>query len=621
MGSNIKITAFFKAGGRKQPTKAGSFSNGPTKKALYTPCGLDVSPITDVPDAPINLDAFPKKNFDDPFAFDDSPYKKDFETPLDFGGSLSKKPFNNPSDLDNSLNKKDFNDPYGLNGYLPKNTSDSPILFDDPPFDYDAFPPYKPSETTSTSDGSLAKKDFEFPFIAPRSPPKKLFPALATFNMASFKAERARAIARTEEAIIEVVQDLCGYVDRNKDSVHTGQTQLVEVHGAEVLATRYIEGCPVPLKATLGQEGGIDYFALADLHDDPECKPDSHHCGSYFFGGVPKHTQLQPRSLPIHCGETANASGMRQRTSDHMNESFRTKTKWPLPVYSAIDDPRYPLKPFVLATCKEKIRDKYFDRFAEAITRQLLGTNMRIPALAALNSLPSYGILKFIQPVEPYNKSMVLREGNRSDVQSEVLSDRQTVAAENRRERHTENERARSQRMREAYVCAVCMSTESPTWLRDRDADEDLGDRVCGRCDSYHVRQGSYPSPEVLRSLDEKAALAKKRANEAASAPSTATKKKRGPLAGREARIPNSACANSGCNTTETHKWYYDTSLKAYVCAACYRFRKDHSRYPDYVSGKDRKRAKKKSRAEKQLDFDGPAQGSPSDGPPPSSHT
>lgn len=625
MGTNIKITAFF-----KKP--------GDTKKQHHN------SP--------------PRKFFGDSSTFDGSLPKKTSDGSILSGGSFSKKPFDNLFDLDDSVSEKPFKDPFGLDGPLPKNISDDPFPFNDPPpnktsddpflfggslpnksfetpflfddlmpetkfrdpFDYDASAPYKPFEAPSTFDGSLPMMDFDSPFIAPRYPHKKLFPGLEAFNMKSFKAERTLAIQRTDEAIVEVVHDLCNYIDHNSGDVHEGQTNLVQNHGCEVLAARFIKGCPRPLKAVIGKQGGIDYYELANLADDPDCRPDNQACGSYFFGGVPMQPQGTPKPLPAHCGETANAKGMRSRTSDHMNESFRTKTKHPLPVYGAIDDPRYPLKPFALATCKETIRDKYFERFAEAVTRQLLGTNTNIPALTALNSLPSYGILKFIQPIKPYNHSSVLREGNRSDDQSEVLSERQTVTLDKNRERHTENERHRSQRNRDSYVCANCMSTDSPTWHRDKDADEDLGDRVCSRCDSYHSRHGRYPTPEVLRSLDKKAALAAKRANEAASAPSTATKKQRGPPAAKGAATRRTACAIDGCNATDSHKWYYDKSLEAYVCKNCYSFRKRNSRYPDFKSGKDKKRAKKIPRAKKQLEVDESALGSPSDGAPPSSH-
>lgn len=64
-------------------------------------------------------------------------------------------------------------------------------------------------------------------------------------------------------------------------------------------------------------------------------------------------------------------------------------------VYAAIDDPHNPFKPSVVVTCKETVTDKPFERFAIAVTRQLLGTNANIPLLRELNSLPSYGKFSF----------------------------------------------------------------------------------------------------------------------------------------------------------------------------------------------------------------------------------
>jgi len=70
---------------------------------------------------------------------------------------------------------------------------------------------------------------------------------------------------------------------------------------------------------------------------------------------------------------------------------------------------------------------------------------------------------------------------------------------------------------------------------------------------------------------------------------------------GRSGNDSKDQCANDGCNATGMSKWYYDKSLNVYVCLNCYSFLEDNNNhYPDYVSGKDKKRAKRKPRAKKQ---------------------
>jgi hypothetical protein len=66
----------------------------------------------------------------------------------------------------------------------------------------------------------------------------------------------------------------------------------------------------------------------------------------------------------------------------------------------------------VITTCKELIVDKPFERFAEAVTRQLLGTNLGIPLLHELSALPSYGKLHPLQPIQPMNFINVLCKGS-----------------------------------------------------------------------------------------------------------------------------------------------------------------------------------------------------------------
>ena len=62
----------------------------------------------------------------------------------------------------------------------------------------------------------------------------------------------------------------------------------------------------------------------------------------------------------------------------------------------------------MVATCKETVIDKDFSRFAEAVTRQLFGSNACISRLSELNLLPSHGKLRFVQDTVPTNQTNVL---------------------------------------------------------------------------------------------------------------------------------------------------------------------------------------------------------------------
>jgi hypothetical protein len=75
--------------------------------------------------------------------------------------------------------------------------------------------------------------------------------------------------------------------------------------------------------------------------------------------------------------------GISTRGSRHCSAKYQEETKEDhhRRVYAAIGDPDNPLKRFDVATWKETIIDKPFERFTEARTRQLLGTNANIPRL------------------------------------------------------------------------------------------------------------------------------------------------------------------------------------------------------------------------------------------------
>lgn len=70
--------------------------------------------------------------------------------------------------------------------------------------------------------------------------------------MSSVKQSRTQAINRTEAAAAGIVGDLCGYIERNKHNVNSGQTKLLHVHGNDGLTRRHLKGMPKPLKVVVG---------------------------------------------------------------------------------------------------------------------------------------------------------------------------------------------------------------------------------------------------------------------------------------------------------------------------------------------------------------------------------
>ncbi|THZ10162.1 hypothetical protein D6C95_00755 [Aureobasidium pullulans] len=91
----------------------------------------------------------------------------------------------------------------------------------------------------------------------------------------SVRTAPATAIANVEGAVVEVVDDLCSYIETNQNFVNAGQI-------------------------VAGQDHGVDYYAIAALAKDPSCTPDKNYVGSYFL-------------LPAYGGETADWNGMRAR--------------------------------------------------------------------------------------------------------------------------------------------------------------------------------------------------------------------------------------------------------------------------------------------------------------------
>lgn len=109
--------------------------------------------------------------------------------------------------------------------------------------------------------------------------------------------------------------------------------------------------------------------------------------------------------------KTAEIGGMRVLTGQHRSSYYSQKSKQlqhDKLAYRMIDDTDNPLRPFLIATCKEILCDKDFTRFAEAVTRQLFDTNDDVHHLRELSALPSNGKLKFQQPIQPTNRTNVL---------------------------------------------------------------------------------------------------------------------------------------------------------------------------------------------------------------------
>ncbi|KAL2027102.1 hypothetical protein VTO58DRAFT_111193 [Aureobasidium pullulans] len=116
----------------------------------------------------------------------------------------------------------------------------------------------------------------------------------------SVRTAPATAIANVEGAVVEVVDDLCSYIETNQHFVNAGQVKLLEKHGRDGLSQRFLTGMPTLLKIVAGQDHGVDYYAIAALAKDPSCTPDKNYVGSYFL-------------LPAYGGETADWNGMRAR--------------------------------------------------------------------------------------------------------------------------------------------------------------------------------------------------------------------------------------------------------------------------------------------------------------------
>ncbi|KAG9590253.1 hypothetical protein KCU77_g7960, partial [Aureobasidium melanogenum] len=128
----------------------------------------------------------------------------------------------------------------------------------------------------------------------------------------------------TEAAAADVINDLCAFIKENKHIVNSGQTKLLQTHGNDGLIQRYLKGIPTPLKVIAGEEGGIDYYKVAALENDPACWPDKKHVGSYFLGGTPIRPPVKALlDLPAYGGETAETGGMKVRTGNHRRPYYR----------------------------------------------------------------------------------------------------------------------------------------------------------------------------------------------------------------------------------------------------------------------------------------------------------
>ncbi|THZ12201.1 hypothetical protein D6C89_10841, partial [Aureobasidium pullulans] len=137
--------------------------------------------------------------------------------------------------------------------------------------------------------------------------------------------------------------------------------------------------------------------------------------------------------------------------------------------------------PFVVATCRETVLDKDFARFADAVTRQLLGTNADVSHLRELSLLPSYNKLGFIQKTVPTNYA---------------------ARAASVREMHNETIRVFiATTGRSLHMCANCESADSYSLHPVRYIDNDYGDKICRRCEVYYKTYNEYPTPEELDRL------------------------------------------------------------------------------------------------------------------------
>ncbi|THW15813.1 hypothetical protein D6D23_08820 [Aureobasidium pullulans] len=131
------------------------------------------------------------------------------------------------------------------------------------------------------------------PAVTPAVTPRPL-------HAPSVRTAPATAIANVEGAVVEVVDDLCSYIEANQHFVNAGQVKFLEKHGRDGLSQRFLTGMPTLLKIVAGQDHGVDYYAIAALAKDPSCTPDKNYVGSYFL-------------LPAYGGETADWNGMRAR--------------------------------------------------------------------------------------------------------------------------------------------------------------------------------------------------------------------------------------------------------------------------------------------------------------------
>ncbi|KAG9758638.1 hypothetical protein KCU73_g3801, partial [Aureobasidium melanogenum] len=116
--------------------------------------------------------------------------------------------------------------------------------------------------------------------------------------------------------------------------------------------------------------------------------------------------------------------------------------------------------------------------------------------LKELPALPSYAKLKFKQPLQPTNRSNVLWEGySHAETTAELAARAAATLIVRREQRHAYREAVE----RRLYVCANCQTEESYSWHKLKDVEEDQGDIVCRRCESYWISYGCYPDPEKLR--------------------------------------------------------------------------------------------------------------------------
>jgi hypothetical protein len=230
--------------------------------------------------------------------------------------------------------------------------------------------------------------------------------------------------------------------------------------------------------------------------------------------------------------------------TDHCKPSYHEttiKTSHKKAIYTAIDDP---LKPPVIATCKELIIDKPFERFAEADIRQLSGTNADMFVLRDLSALPSYGKLSPLQPILPMNFTVVLCEGHSGEQAPEKLAARhaETLLHSNEQRRDYVDNIGRFN-----HVCTNCECSDSREWHMDRDA-EDKGDRYCYQCTAHHISYGVYPDEQDLERLAKKADLV---ASYATNPP------------------PPGHCENPNCQQDGNSLWHWSTTHGFYLCDAC----------------------------------------------------